>query len=189
MNSMNDHRHADTQHSRAASKPAPQAMNLLRPRRIAAASFIWLAVASASPARASQYALEQAAAIIPRAVVPSLRRAGVRTTEDFLTWGKTPEGRRLLAQRARLSVDQVTGWVFLADLMRVRGIGPDVARLLTAAGIRSLADLQRADAGNTAQNVKAVNKKTRLSTNPPGAESLGYWIEQSRALPIIVLTE
>lgn len=149
--------------------------------------FLLLAITPA--ARASQYPLEQAVAIIPRDHVPALRRAGVRTTEDFLTWGRTPDGRRLLAKRAGFSVDKVTGWVFLADLMRVRGIGPDVARLLTAAGVRTLADLQRADAGGTAQTVREVNRRTRLSTNPPGAESLRYWIEQSRELPIIVLTD
>ena len=74
----------------------------------------------------------------------------------------------------------------LADLLRVRGIGPDVARLLTAVGVRTIADLQRADPNLTAQAILDVNKARRLSQNPPGAPSLGYWIRVSRDLPIVL---
>ena len=83
-------------------------------------------------------------------------------------------------------MSRIEAWVNLADLMRVRGIGPDVARLLTAVGIKTLSDLQRADAATTAAAIRDFNKKTHLSTNPPGAESIRFWIGMSRALPIIV---
>lgn len=147
------------------------------------------ATLAAATAGASQYPLDQVTTIISSEHAPKLRRAGVRSTADFLVWGRTAEGRRLLADRARLPIEQVTSWVMLADLMRVRGIGPDVARLLTAAGVKSLADLQRCDAEGIASLVRDVNKKTHLSSNPPGAESIRYWIVQSQSLPIIVSLE
>ena len=158
----------------------------MRSLAAALAALIALAATFPGPARASQYPLDQAAAIIPRDDAPRLRKAGIRTTEDFLVWGRTAEGRRLLAERCRLALDRIEAWVNLADLMRVRGIGPDVARLLTAVGVRTLFDLQRADGDATAASVRDFNKRTHLSTNPPGAPSIKYWIEMSRALPVIV---
>lgn len=162
-----------------------------RVRRLACALALTLASAAAAPktARASQYPLDQAAAIIPASEVPKLRKAGVRTTEDFLTWGRTAEGRKLLADRARISVEQITAWVLLADLLRVRGIGPDVARLLTAVGVRSLSELKRVDADATASSIRDVNNKRHLSTNPPGAESIRYWVQQAMSLPVLVALE
>jgi predicted flap endonuclease-1-like 5' DNA nuclease len=154
----------------------------LRPLALA----LWLSALPVGAASGSQYPLDQATAIIPADHAHKLRKAGVKTTADFLTWGKTAEGRRLLAERARLSVDQITSWVRLADLMRIRGIGPDVARLLTAVGVRSIADLRKADAEAIANAIRDTNNKQHLSTNPPGAESIRYWVEQSQALPILV---
>ncbi len=148
----------------------------------------WLALALAlasSTALASQYALEQAHAIIPAADAQKLRRAGLRTTLDLLTYGRTADGRRAIAARSGLAPERIAEWAGLADLMRVRGIGPDVARLLAAVGVRCLADLQRADPASTAAAVKDVNKARKLSTNPPGIESIAYWIDQARGLPVV----
>ena len=137
-------------------------------------------------AAASQYPLDQAGAIIPAVEAPKLRRAGIRTTADFLVWGRTSDGRRLLAERSRLALEQVTAWVRLADLLRVRGIGPDVARLLTAVGVRTVSELRAADPDGTAVAVREINKKSHLSTNPPGAESIRYWVAQAATLPVIL---
>ena len=149
-------------------------------------AFLLPLLVAGAGARASQYPLDQAAAIIPASDAQKLRRAGVRTTADFLTWGRTPEGRRLLAERSGHPIDKITSWVLLSDLMRVRGIGPDVARLLTAVGVKTIADLKKIDADSTAASIREVNSKRHLSTNPPGAESIRYWVEQAMSLPVIV---
>ena len=145
-----------------------------------------LASLAARPAAASQYPLDQAGAIIPAEEAPKLRRAGIRSTADFLVWGRTAEGRKLLSERARVSLDQVAAWVRLADLLRVRGIGPDVARLLTAVGVRTVGELRAADPEATASAVREHNKKTHLSTNPPGAESIRYWVSLAASLPVVI---
>jgi hypothetical protein len=153
------------------------------------AAAVLLVAAPAPRALASHYPLDQVRALIPRDDARKLRRAGVRTTADFLVWGRTAEGRSLLAGRAHLPVEQVTSWVLLADLLQVRGIGPDVARLLTAVGVRSLADLQHADADATAAAILELNKRTRMSPNPPGAASIRYWVDLARSLPVVVSLE
>lgn len=137
-------------------------------------------------AAASQYPLEQATRIIPRAEGRKLQRAGVETTLDLFVAGHTVEGRRALAARSGLSIGKIASWVALADLMRVRGIGPDVARLLTAVGVRTLAALQQADAVATGTAIHDYNRKTRLSTNPPGAESIAFWIGEAQRLPVVL---
>ncbi len=148
---------------------------------------LWLACAAAapSPTLASEYPLDQVVVLIPRVDAHRLRRAGIANTLDLLTYGRTAAGRDLLARRSGLSVERIDAWTALADLMRVRGIGPDVARLLTAVGVRTIADLQRCDPVATATAIRDVNKARRLSPNPPRAESLAYWIDLSRALPIV----
>jgi hypothetical protein len=137
-------------------------------------------------ARASQYLLDQAHAIIPAPEGKRLRKAGIRSTLDLLTTGRTVDGRKALANRTGLPFERLSALVALADLMRVRGIGPDVARLLTAVGIRTVADLQRADPSAAGAAIQAVNREKKLSTNPPPIESISYWVAQSRYLPIVL---
>lgn len=154
--------------------------------RIALPSVLLAFALAATPAASSEYPLDQVVLIIPRAEARRLRRAGIESTLDLLTYGRTVAARQLLAERSHLALEKIEGWVALADLMRIRGIGPDVARLLTAAGVRTLADLQRSDPSATAIAIRDINKLKRLSPNPPGAESLAYWINQSRRLPIVL---
>jgi hypothetical protein len=145
-----------------------------------------LATALASPSLASQYSLDQARQIISRAEAKSLRRAGIQSTFDILIHGRTPSDRAELSTATGLSVEKILSLVMLADLMRVRGIGPDVARLLTAVKVRTVEDLQRADPEATAVAVHDINKRLHLSTNPPGAESISYWVVQARELPVVL---
>lgn len=158
-----------------------------RPARPLVAVLLAGALLAAPSARASQYSLDQAAAIVTPDEARHLRRAGVRHTGDFLTWGRTPEGRSLLARRAHLPLEHIETWTMMADLMRVRGIGPDVARLLYAVGVRDLDELRRADAQAAADAIRDFNKKFHYSTNPPRADSISYWIKQAHALPLVLV--
>jgi predicted flap endonuclease-1-like 5' DNA nuclease len=148
--------------------------------------YLLIALAIVTPAAASEYPLDQAKAIIPHPEATRLRKAGIRTTLDILTSGLSPDKRRQLAARSGLPPERIEALAALADLLRVRGIGPDVARLLTAAGVRTIADLQRCDPTAVAAAIKDLNRERKLSTNPPGAESISYWITQARLLPIVL---
>jgi hypothetical protein len=139
----------------------------------------------AGTAVASQYPLEQAHAIISPGETARLKKAGLRTTLDLLTYGRTLDGRKAIAARSGIPLEKIAAWAAMADLMRVRGIGPDVARLLTAVGVTTLALLQKSDATATSVAIHDLNKEKKLSTNPPGVESISYWITQARGLPIV----
>lgn len=155
-------------------------------RRACSLGLALLLVFSSSSSLASEYELEQAGLIISSVDAAALRQVGIKSTLDLLAKGRTLASRQRIARRLRMTVDKVTAWVALADLMRIRGIGPDVARLLTAAGVKTIAQLQQADPAATETAVREVNKKSHLSENPPGAESIANWVRQARALPVVL---
>jgi hypothetical protein len=150
------------------------------------AAAVALAALACAPAGASEYNLDQAHLVIPHGDAVKLRRAGLRTTLDLITRGASLRGRGMIAQASGIAFQVVTSYVALADLMRVRGIGPDVARLLTAVGVHTLAEFQQCDPSDTATKIRDLNKDRHLSGNPPGAESLSYWIGQARMLPVVM---
>jgi predicted flap endonuclease-1-like 5' DNA nuclease len=136
-------------------------------------------------ARASNYFLEQLRAVASRSEILKLRRAGLRTTDDLVRHGATAAARAALSRRSGVAAARLSQLCALSDLMRLRGVGPDAARVMHAAGCRSVADLQRADPQELADAIKRVNDRTRLSTNPPRAENLVAWIAQAQRLPVV----
>jgi hypothetical protein len=61
-----------------------------------------------------------------------------------------------------------------------------VARLLSAVGVLTVLDLQKADAAKIADAIAKANAQQKLSENPPGAEHLAAWIAQAKNLPIVL---
>jgi hypothetical protein len=160
----------------------PSVTALLVRLGLGACVIVW-AWAPAGPAAASNYFLEQITRIASKAEIRSLRRLGIRTTDELAYYGATPAQRRELARQTGLTPGRLAALGAMADLMRLRGIGPDAARVLAAAGCPSLTDLQRADPQALAEAVKRVNDRTRLSQNPPRVENLTAWVAASRELP------
>jgi predicted flap endonuclease-1-like 5' DNA nuclease len=137
-------------------------------------------------ARASNYELEQIPMLIPPEDAQKLRAAGVSTTFALLEKGSDPKTRKALATGTKIAPKTLEGWIKMADLMRVKGVGPDVARLLTAVGVLTVAELQKADAQKTADAIAKVAASQKLSENPPSAEHLTAWIAQAKNLPIVL---
>jgi predicted flap endonuclease-1-like 5' DNA nuclease len=74
----------------------------------------------------------------------------------------------------------------MADLLRVKGVGPDVAKLMAAAGVKTVEQLKSADAAKLNDDITKANAKQRLSENPPSTEHLAAWIKQAQTLPIVL---
>jgi len=137
-------------------------------------------------ARASNYELEEVPMLVPAEEAGRLRAAGVATTFALLEKGGDAHARRALSASARVPLKTLEGWIRECDLMRLRGVGPDVARLLTAVGVLTVADLQRADPDRTEEAIMRVNAQQKLSENPPGKDHLTAWIAQAKNLPIVL---
>ncbi len=157
---------------------------MMRIRTLSLLSFATLLLPAL--AHASNYALEDIPQTVPAADAQKLKTAGVPTTFALLEKGGSAAARKGLAKQTKIAEKTLEAWVQLADLLRVRGIGPDVARLLTAAGIRTVDQLKKADAAKLNDEIGKVNSKQHLSENPPSLEHLQAWIKQAESLPIVL---
>jgi predicted flap endonuclease-1-like 5' DNA nuclease len=137
-------------------------------------------------AHASNYALEEIPQAIPAAEAQKLKTAGVTTTFALLEKAAEPKDRKSLARTTKIAEKTLEAWAQMADLLRVRGIGPDVARLLAAAGVHTVAQLKTANASALSDEIVKVNSKQHLSENPPSMEHLQAWIQQAQTLPIVL---
>lgn len=144
------------------------------------------AVALPGLARASNYELDEIPQAIPSAEAAKLKAAGVPTTFALLEKGAAAKDRKALAKQTKISEKTLESWVKMADLMRVKGIGPEAAKILSAAGTGTVATLQKADAAKLSEEISKVNTKQKLSENPPNQENVQAWIEQAQTLPIVL---
>jgi len=142
--------------------------------------------ALAGTARASNYALEEIPQAIPAADAAKLKAQGIGTTFQLLEKAGDPKARKELARAAKVPEKQLENWVQMADVMRVKGVGPDVTRLLAACGVHTVAQLKTQDATKLNDEIMKVNSKSHLSENPPSVEHLQAWIAQAQTLPIVL---
>ena len=159
----------------------------MRPGPVVRLALALLAVFSVGGvARASNYALEEIPQAIPSADAAKLKAVGVATTFALLEKGGEPPARKALARQTRISEKTLEQWIQMADLLRVKGIGPDVARLLSAAGVKTVAQLKTQDPKSLSDTIMKVNASEHLSENPPSVEHLDAWIKQAQTLPIVL---
>jgi predicted flap endonuclease-1-like 5' DNA nuclease len=147
------------------------------------ASALLLMTASA---RGSNYALEEIPQTIPSADALKLKAAGIDTTFQLLQKASDHTARKTLAGQTKIPEKTLQTWVEMADLLRIKGVGPDVTRLLAASGVHTVAQLKIADATKLNDAITKVNSKQHLSQNPPSVDHLSAWIAQAQTLPIVL---
>ncbi|MGZ3425853.1 MAG: DUF4332 domain-containing protein [Polyangia bacterium] len=142
--------------------------------------------ALAAAAHASNYALEEIPQAIPAAEATKLKSQGIGTTFQLLEKAGDPKARKDLAKATKIPEKTLESWVQMADVMRVKGVGPDVTRLLAACGVHTVAQLKTQDATKLNDDIMKANSKSHLSENPPSVEHLQAWIAQAQTLPIVL---
>ena len=110
-----------------------------------------------------------------------LSRAGIRTTAALLDRCADPKGRRHVQKETGIGRAALLRWVNLADLMRIRGIGPQYSDLLEAAGVDTVRELRCRDAKSLASKVEEANRRRR-SRRTPRTDSLRAWIRLAKRL-------
>jgi predicted flap endonuclease-1-like 5' DNA nuclease len=144
------------------------------------------ALFTSRPAHASNYALEEIPQAIPAAEAAKLKARGIGTTFQLLEKASEPKARKDLARLTKIAEKTLEKWVQMADVMRVKGVGPDVTKLLAACGVRTVAQLKSQDATRLSDEIMKVNTAQKLSENPPSVEHLQAWIAQAQTLPIVL---
>jgi predicted RecB family nuclease len=117
-----------------------------------------------------------------------LRRLGIRTTDDLLTYGATRRGRRELSKVVGLGDRRVTEWVKRADLLRVPGISTRYSNLLEAVGVTTVRDLRRRDPAKLHPALLDVNQRRRrpVVDRPPSEADVRAWVDGARRLTLVV---
>ena len=115
-----------------------------------------------------------------------LEAIGIKTVEGLLEKGASKDGREEIATASGASEADVATWVKHADLMRVKGVGPQFSELLQAAGVDSVPELAERNAENLAAKLDEVNAEKNLTNRVPNAEALAEMIEFAKGLTRVI---
>jgi predicted flap endonuclease-1-like 5' DNA nuclease len=109
--------------------------------------------------------------------------AGIKTTDELLDAGATPQGREQLAAKTNISETRILEWINLADLFRIKGVGEEYSDLLEEAGVDTVAELARRNPENLLAKILEVNAAKNLVRRTPYLSFVTSWVEQAKNLP------
>lgn len=115
-----------------------------------------------------------------------LRAIGIKTTADLLEKGKTPAGRKSIAEETGISPKLVLKWVNHADLFRIKGVAGQFAELLEAAGVDTVKELRHRVPANLERRLEEVNEERNLCNRVPSLPEIERMIDQAKELEPIV---
>jgi predicted flap endonuclease-1-like 5' DNA nuclease len=108
---------------------------------------------------------------------------GIKTTDDLLNAGATPQGREQLSAKTGISETLILEWVNLADLFRIKGVGEEYSDLLEEAGVDTVVELARRNPENLLAKIIEVNAAKNLVRRVPYLSFVKSWVKQAQALP------
>lgn len=112
----------------------------------------------------------------------SLEKVGVKSPEALLEAGATPAGRKKLAEETGISPTLILKWVNHADLFRIKGVGPQFAELLEAAGVDTVKELKHRVPANLTKKMLETNEAKNLANRVPSEKEVTEWIAEAKTL-------
>lgn len=109
--------------------------------------------------------------------------AGIDTAAKLLAKCAAPAGRKALEEATGISGKLILTWTNHADLFRVKGVGPQFAELLEAAGVDTVKELGHRNAANLAAKMLEVNEEKHLVRRVPVEVEVQKMIDQAKELP------
>ena len=109
--------------------------------------------------------------------------AGIDTAAKLLDKCAAPAGRKALEEETGINGKLILTWTNHADLFRVKGIGPQFAELLEAAGVDTVKELGHRKAENLAAKMLEVNEEKHLVRRVPVVIEVQRMIDQAKELP------
>jgi len=116
----------------------------------------------------------------------NLRMLGISTTVTLLERGRTPQGRKEIAEKSGISEKLILEWVNLADLFRIKGVGEEYSDLLEEAGVDTVVELAQRNPDNLYEKVVDVNHQKKLVRKLPTQGQVYDWVRQAKNLPRVV---
>lgn len=112
--------------------------------------------------------------------------AGIETAAQLLDKCAAPAGRKALAEATGISDKLILTWANHADLFRVKGVGPQFAELLEAAGVDTVKELGHRRADNLAAKMLEVNEAKHLVRRVPVEKEIQKMIDQAKEMPAVM---
>ncbi len=131
------------------------------------------------------YKIDEIEGIGP-AYAEKLIAAGIKTTEDLLTAGAKPSGRKKLEETTGISGKLILKWVNHADLFRINGVAGQFAELLEASGVDTVKEFRHRVPANLKAKMDEVNEQKNLCNRVPSVSELEKMIEQAKVLEPVV---
>ena len=119
-------------------------------------------------------------------VAARLRNAGITTVNALLKTCSTRTGRREIAKRAGVPDALLLRFVNHADLMRINGIGWQIACLMENAGVDSVPELAHRNPVNLCRQLAEANAQLKVVRQVPSVWRVTEWIEKARAMSAVV---
>ncbi|MFX0041899.1 MAG: DUF4332 domain-containing protein [Candidatus Hodarchaeota archaeon] len=110
-----------------------------------------------------------------------LEKAGFANVEDLvpLTWREVKE----LAEKTKISPKLLDKWQEQAELMKIKGIGPEYSEVLNRIGIDSIKELSYRTAASTLDKIVEFDKEQPdVIRKIPEVEDLEGWIKEANDL-------
>ena len=108
--------------------------------------------------------------------------AGIETVDQLLEAGKTPKGRKELAEATGISEKLILKWTNHADLFRINGVGPQFAELLEKAGVDTVKEFRHRVAENLQPKLEEVNAEFNICGRVPSVGEVQKMIDQAKEL-------
>ena len=115
-----------------------------------------------------------------------LNSIGFHWQAELLDQGATKKGRIEIAEKSGVAEKLILRWVNHIDLIRIKGIGPQFAELLEAAGVDSVPELAQRKAENLQAKMAEVNAAHNLVGRDASVNEVNDWIQQAKELPRVV---
>jgi len=116
------------------------------------------------------------------AYAAKLSEAGITTVELLLEQGGAAKGRAAIAEKTEISEKLILKWVNHADLIRLKGVGPQFAELLEAVGVDTVKELRNRNAANLAAKLIEINEAKGIAGTTPNEKQVEGWIEEAKTL-------
>ena len=108
-----------------------------------------------------------------------LEKAGFANAEDLipLTWREVKE----LAKKTKISTKLIDKWQEQAELMKLKGIGPEYSEVLNKVGIDSIKELSFRTAQSTLDRIVTLDKEQPdVIRKIPKVEDIEGWIKEAK---------
>ncbi len=116
----------------------------------------------------------------------ALRAAQVTTVARLLRECAVPAHRNRLAQKTGIAEESLLRWASAAELLRIKGIGPQYSELLERSGVGGLGMLRQRDHQELTRQMDEINQLKNIARQAPSVVQVRRWVREARELPLIV---